>query len=327
MFSEVRTVLELREISKHFATHRAVDSISFSIEEGEFFSLVGPSGCGKTTTLRLIAGFEEPTTGEILLDGASVTKQRPYQRNVSTVFQNYALFPHLSVAKNVAFGLSRKPRLSKAAIREKVDRMLSVVQLTGKESRLPSEISGGERQRVALARSLVLEPRVLLLDEPLSALDPNLRKQMRRELKSVQKRTGIAFLFITHDQEEALSMSDRMAVMNCGTLEQAGEPTVLYRRPASRFVAEFLGEVNWIEGVGLRPESIRVSRDSPPRGLNHSRAVVQGTTFLGNAIHLHANLPNGGNCTAEIDQNDGTFAAGDAVFLSWHAADELRVDH
>jgi ABC-type Fe3+/spermidine/putrescine transport system ATPase subunit len=325
MFLEVRTVLELREISKTFASHRAVNSVSFSIREGEFFSLVGPSGCGKTTTLRLIAGFEEPTTGEILLDGGSLAKQKPYQRNVSTVFQNYALFPHLCVAKNVAFGLSSKPELSRLAIRDKVARILAIVQLTGKESRLPSELSGGERQRVALARSLVLEPRVLLLDEPLSALDPNLRKQMRRELKNIQQKTGITFLFITHDQEEALSLSDRMGVMNRGHLEQIGKPIELYRRPTSRFVAEFLGEMNWIDGFGLRPEAIRVSRHSPADGVSHSRAVVQSTTFFGNAVYLHANLPDGATCTAQLDHNESDFAAGDPVYLSWRASDELRI--
>jgi ABC-type Fe3+/spermidine/putrescine transport system ATPase subunit len=199
----VNTVLELRALTKHYPTHRAVNSVSLALEKGKFFSLLGPSGCGKTTTLRLIAGFETPTAGEILLNGEPVAGRRPYQRNVSTVFQNYALFPHLTVADNISFGLERRGA-TRSQIRAQVDAMLELVQLSGKGDRLPSQISGGERQRVALARSLVLEPDVLLLDEPLSALDPKLRKQMRSELKSLQRRVGVTFLFITHDQEEAI---------------------------------------------------------------------------------------------------------------------------
>src|ERR1700693_555993 len=218
-------VLELREVSKHYATHRAVHAISLSLARGEFFSLLGPSGCGKTTTLRLIAGFEEPTSGQIRLNGASINHLKPYERNVSTVFQNYALFPHLTVQQNVEFGLRRR---AENHIDQRVRQVLELVQLTGKESRYPSQLSGGERQRVALARSLVLEPDVLLLDEPLSALDPNLRKQVRAELKAIQRRVGITFLFVTHDQEEALSLSDRLGVMNQGRLEQVGTPEEIY---------------------------------------------------------------------------------------------------
>src|SRR5690349_798603 len=214
-------VLELRDVSKHYPAHRAVNQISLDIARGEFFSLLGPSGCGKTTTLRLVAGFEEPSTGDILLNGSSIRHLKPYQRNVSTVFQNYALFPHLTVQQNVEFGLRRR---SENHVDKRVREVLELVQLTGKESRSPAQISGGERQRVALARSLVLAPDVLLLDEPLSALDPNLRKQVRAELKSLQRSVGITFLFVTHDQEEALSMSDRIAVMNAGELEQVGTP-------------------------------------------------------------------------------------------------------
>jgi len=188
----VDTVLELRALTKHFPTHRAVNGVAFALRRGEFFSLLGPSGCGKTTTLRLIAGFETPTSGEILLNGRPVANLKPYERNVNTVFQNYALFPHLTVARNIRFGLERRPRMPSAEISAKVDRMLSMLQLSGKEDRMPNQISGGERQRVALARSLVLEPDVLLLDEPLSALDPKLRKQVRAELKSIQRRVGIA---------------------------------------------------------------------------------------------------------------------------------------
>jgi ABC-type Fe3+/spermidine/putrescine transport system ATPase subunit len=202
----MESVLELRDVSKHYPSHHAVNGVSLQLAPGEFFSLLGPSGCGKTTTLRLVAGFEEPTSGEIRLNGSSIQHLKPYQRNVSTVFQNYALFPHLTVRDNVEFGLRRRPG---HPIGNRVRDVLDLVQLTGKESRRPAELSGGERQRVALARSLVLEPDVLLLDEPLSALDPNLRKQVRAELKAIQRRVGITFLFVTHDQEEALSLSDR----------------------------------------------------------------------------------------------------------------------
>lgn len=319
------TVLELVALAKHFPTHRAVDGVSIQIARGDFFSLIGPSGCGKTTTLRLIAGFETPTSGEILLEGKSVAALKPYQRDVSTVFQNYALFPHLTVAENVAFGLERRPDQSRTTIAEKVKRVLDLVQLAGKERRLPNQISGGERQRVALARSLVLEPKVLLLDEPLSALDPKLRRQMRHELKLIQRRVGIAFLFITHDQEEALSMSDHIAVMNKGRLEQTGTPVQVYRTPASRFAAEFLGDVNWLNGAGVRPEAIRVSRQPPMDAAHSAAATVQTRTFLGNCIQLVSKLADGSVCVAELPQQHCDFEPGESVHVWWHADDEFRV--
>src|SRR5580698_7216221 len=266
-------VLELRDVSKHYPSHHAVNGVSLDLAPGEFFSLLGPSGCGKTTTLRLVAGFEEPTHGEIRLNGADIHHLKPYQRNVSTVFQNYALFPHLTVQQNVEFGLHRR---AENHIGKRVREVLDLVQLAGKESRYPSEISGGERQRVALARSLVLAPDVLLLDEPLSALDPNLRKQVRAELKDLQRRVGITFLFVTHDQEEALSLSDRLGVMNQGKVEQIGTPEDIYLRPATRFVAEFLGTMNWINGVGVRPESTRFTEGNT--------AVVESSVFLGHCV-------------------------------------------
>jgi ABC-type Fe3+/spermidine/putrescine transport system ATPase subunit len=321
----VQTVLELRALSKHFPTHRAVDGVSFSIGRGEFFSLVGPSGCGKTTTLRLIAGFEEPTGGQLLLDGHSVEGLPAYRRDVSTVFQNYALFPHLTVAQNVGFGLARRAENGKQAIAGKIAQALELVHLRGKEARLPNQISGGERQRVALARSLVLEPKVLLLDEPLSALDAKLRKEMRQELKNLQRSTGIAFLFVTHDQEEALSLSDRVAIMHRGLLEQVGTPQAVYRTPQTRFVAEFLGDVNWLEGAGVRPEAVRVSRTAPINAERAAAAVVEGQTFLGNCIHLNAKLDNGSACVAEMPQQACDFNPGERIYLSWHAADEFRV--
>jgi spermidine/putrescine transport system ATP-binding protein len=316
-------VLELREISKHYPTHRAVSSISLRVVRGEFFSLLGPSGCGKTTTLRLIAGFEEPTAGEIHLNGVAIHHLKPYQRNVSTVFQNYALFPHLTVRQNVEFGLKRR---AESPIGKRVGEVLELVQLTGKEARYPSEISGGERQRVALARSLVLAPDVLLLDEPLSALDPNLRKQVRAELKNIQRRVGITFLFVTHDQEEALSMSDRLGVMNAGELEQIGTPEEIYLRPRTRFVASFLGALNWIDGVGVRPETTRVSKQPPEEGPRSRPATVVRSTFLGNCFHVEARLATGETAVAEVSRLGENFVHGDAVYIWWQPADELKFE-
>ena len=238
MRAGVESILELRHVSKDFPAHRAVRDVSLGISRGQFFSLLGPSGCGKTTTLRMIAGFETPTAGEVWLNGARIDRLPPYRRNVNTVFQSYALFPHLTVRGNVEFGLRRK---REEEIGERVRKVLEQVRLDGKESRMPSELSGGERQRVALARSLVLAPDVLLLDEPLSALDPQLRKQVRAELKDLQRRVGVTFLFVTHDQEEALSMSDRIAVMNGGRGGAGGTPQEIYQRPRTRFVASFPG--------------------------------------------------------------------------------------
>ncbi len=307
-------MLELRSVSKEFAAHRAVANVSLRVERGEFFSLLGPSGCGKTTTLRMVAGFESPTSGEVWLNGSRIDHLAPYERNVNTVFQSYALFPHLTVRGNVEFGLKRK-RVN--GIDKRVAKVLEQVRLSGKESRLPSELSGGERQRVALARSLVLEPDVLLLDEPLSALDPLLRKQVRAELKDLQRRVGVAFLFVTHDQEEALAMSDRIAVMNGGLVEQVGTPQEIYQRPRTRFVASFLGAMNWVDGIGVRPECTRIARAG-------RRATVKRCVFLGPVVHVEARLENGETMTAQVAAGDARFSEGDGVYLAWDAADELR---
>src|SRR5579864_4646332 len=319
----MNVVLELREVSKHYPTHRAVNGISLSIERSEFFALLGPSGCGKTTTLRLIAGFEEPTRGEIRLNGANIHHLKPYQRNVSTVFQNYALFPHLTVEQNVEFGLRRR---AENHIAKRVRDVVELVQLTGKESRYPSEISGGERQRVALARSLVLAPEVLLLDEPLSALDPNLRKQVRAELKNLQRRVGITFLFVTHDQEEALSMADRLGVMNKGELQQVGTPEEVYLRPQTRFVASFLGAMNWIGDIGVRPEATRIAKEPPMEDMHSRPATIVQSTFLGNCIHVEACLTDGQTVVAEVSRLAEPFAAGQAVYISWEPGDELILE-
>jgi len=247
--------VQLRALTKRYDETLAVDAIDASINDGEFFSLLGPSGCGKTTTLRMIAGFVRPTSGEILLDGVDVAQVPPHNRNVHTVFQNYALFPHLNVFDNVAFGLRRK-KVAKAEVRRRVEESLELVELGGMAARRPQQLSGGQQQRVALARALVLRPAVLLLDEPLGALDAKIRKQLRLELKALQEEVGITFVFVTHDQEEALSMSDRVAVMSNGRIEQIGTPAEVYESPATVFVADFLGVSNLMDAEAI-PEPAR----------------------------------------------------------------------
>jgi spermidine/putrescine transport system ATP-binding protein len=316
-------VLELREVSKSFGGHHAVNNISLAIERGSFFSLVGPSGCGKTTTLRLIAGFEAPSSGEIWLNGVRIDSIPPYRRNVNTVFQNYALFPHLTVEGNIRFGL----RGQAIETVKRVERVLDQLELTGKEARKPSQLSGGERQRVALARALVLAPEVLLLDEPLSALDPQLRKQVRSELKDLQRRTGVTFLFVTHDQEEALSLSDAMAVMHAGVIEQSGPPEELYRRPRTKFVASFLGAMNWIDGRGVRPEATRISRHSSGEWNSHiRRAAVSAVQFFGAYVRVEARLESGETISAHVEGTAEKFRPGDAAFIWWDAAEEIRIE-
>jgi spermidine/putrescine transport system ATP-binding protein len=239
--------VELRNVVKRFGDVAAVDYVSVQIRDGEFFSMLGPSGCGKTTSLRMIAGFEYPTSGEIFLHGRPVGTIPPFKRNVNTVFQSYALFPHMTVAENVAFGLQMK-NVARSAIAERVTEALEMVRLNTYGARKPRQLSGGQQQRVALARALVNHPEVLLLDEPLGALDLKLRKEMQLELKRLQERVGITFIYVTHDQEEALTMSDRIAVMSGGKILQVGSPTEIYERPNCRFCADFIGETNFISG-------------------------------------------------------------------------------
>ncbi|HEU5020338.1 MAG TPA: ABC transporter ATP-binding protein [Bryobacteraceae bacterium] len=318
-------VLELRGLTKNYGAHRAVDSVSLTFERGGFYSLLGPSGCGKTTTLRMIGGFETPDAGGIFLDGRSIAALRPWERDVSTVFQSYALFPHLTAVENVAFGL-RERRVANA--RERAMEALALVELGEKSGRLPAQLSGGEKQRVALARSLVLQPKVLLLDEPLAALDPKLRKQMRAELKAMQRRTGITFLLVTHDQEEAMSLSDKLAVMNQGRIEQFASPEEVWLRPATRFAAGFLGAVNWFGETGVRPEVTYADRERP--ALNGERdgarrAIVQSTLFLGNRLHVHVRCENGDCAVAEVARGRD-FADGESVWLWWNSADEMRFE-
>ena len=335
---EVRLV----QLTKRFGTGAdafvAVDRIDLEVKDGEFFSLLGPSGCGKTTTLRMIGGFEPPTEGRIELQGEDVTWLPAYKRNVNTVFQNYALFPHLTIYENVAFGLRRK-KVSDAVVKQRVTEMLELVELPGYEKRKPAQISGGQAQRVALARALVNKPAVLLLDEPLGALDLKLRKQMQVELKRIQQEVGITFIYVTHDQEEAMTMSDRIAVMNKGRYEQLGDPEALYERPRTRFVAGFLGVSNLLpakrEGadngyaafrlaggsavrvpsalverrgdnvaLGVRPEKFRMFEPvkEVPGGLNQAAGTVSHASYLGVSTQYIVTLADGHRVTV-FEQN------------------------
>ena len=241
-------MIELQNVVKKFGEMTAVNDINLKIKKGEFLTLLGPSGCGKTTTLRMIAGFEEPSNGSIKINGERCEKLPPNLRDVNTVFQNYALFPHLSIRDNIAFGLKIKKK-SKAEIKEKVDRMIEMIKLKEHVNKKPSQLSGGQKQRVAIARSLVNEPKVLLLDEPLGALDLKLRKEMQLELKHLQKELGITFVYVTHDQEEALTISDRIAIMNHGNIEQLGDAEDIYEKPRTKFAADFIGETNLLKGI------------------------------------------------------------------------------
>ena len=322
--------IELSGLTKRFG-EIAVDNIDLNVASGEFFSLLGPSGCGKTTTLRLIAGFEQPTSGRILLDGADVSKVPPHRRNVNTVFQSYALFPFLNVFDNVGFGL-RHRGVGKADFKRRVDEALDLVKMTAFAKRRPGQLSGGQQQRVALARALVLNPAVLLLDEPLGALDAKLRRSLKVELKALQERVGITFLYVTHDQEEALTMSDRLAVMNAGRIVQIGTPRQVYEEPADTYVADFLGAANLMEievvSVGalrlgdwaltsqrceataagrahavIRPERVRIEEHGSA-GENRVPAMVERVVFLGAATQVMLRLAPGVSVQA-LMQNDG----------------------
>lgn len=262
--------LQLSNVYKVFDQEDTViNNLNLEIERGEFLTILGPSGCGKTTTLRIIAGFEKPTSGDVIIDGENITNKSPYERSVNTVFQNYALFPHMNIFDNIAFGLKMK-KVSKTEINKRVLEMLKIVQLEGYENRMPFQLSGGQKQRVAIARALINNPKVLLLDEPLGALDLKLRKQMQLELKYLQRNLGITFIFVTHDQEEALTMSDRIVVMNKGVIEQIGTPEELYERPKNKFVADFLGETNLLEG-----EVVKVKENEVLLNLEKEKDIIR----------------------------------------------------
>ncbi len=335
----ITTAVAARDIVKTFgqgdtAVH-ALDHVSVDIAAGEFFTLLGPSGCGKTTLLRMIAGFDSPTAGRILLDGADITALPPNKRAVNTVFQSYALFPHLTVAENIGFGLTMQGR-PKAEVQSTVARMLALVKLDTMAGRKSSQLSGGQQQRVALARALAPAPKVLLLDESLSALDQKLRKEMQGELKRLQRETGITFVFVTHDQEEALTMSDRIAVMNAGKILQIGTPQDIYMRPANRFVASFIGETNFLPGIitpggvtlgcgetvpvtttaqgkitlAIRPEHVRMAAEGIP-------ATITNLVYFGTDTHAHTTLSDGAQVVARIPSDATPVTMGEQVHLQF----------
>ena len=302
--------LVLENLTKRFGDHLAVDSLSLAVEKGEFVSLLGPSGCGKTTTLQMIAGFIEATSGSVRLEGRDLLAMRPNQRGLGIVFQSYALFPHLTAAENVAFGLEMQ-RVPKAERESRVQEALQLVGLSAFADRFPRRMSGGQQQRVALARALVIRPRILLLDEPLSNLDAKLREEMQVELRQIQRTVGTTTLLVTHDQAEAMALSDRIVVMNQGRVEQVAKPHEAYERPASAFVAGFLGKTNLIDGMAVRPEKIRFSADSGLEG------TVATRVFLGN--HWLYQVDTASGKVTVIRQNDGETGPGegDRVRLAW----------
>jgi putative spermidine/putrescine transport system ATP-binding protein len=328
-------------VRRQFGEVRAIDDVGFEVADGEFFSLLGPSGSGKTTCLRLIAGFEQPDAGTIEIHGVNVAGVPPYERDVNTVFQDYALFPHMSVAQNVEYGLMIR-KVPAAERSRRADDMLELVKLAGMRSRKPAQLSGGQRQRVALARALINRPRVLLLDEPLGALDLKLREQMQVELKALQRQVGITFIYVTHDQGEALSMSDRVAVFNLGRIEQIDTPGAIYEHPATAFVAGFVGVSNLCEGevakrlsgspepFAIRPEKIRIAReDAPsPDGWMLATGRVESIVYLGAATRYAVALDGGGSLTVlhqNADDRDYGPAAGARVRLAWQPRHQQRL--
>jgi spermidine/putrescine transport system ATP-binding protein len=349
--------IRLERVAKRFGSVVAVEETTLDIRDGEFFSLLGPSGCGKTTTLRMIAGFEVPDEGRVLLRGADVTNASPNQRNVNTVFQHYALFPHMNVFDNVAFGLELK-KVPRGERRDRVADMLRVVQLEGMEKRKPQQLSGGQQQRVALARALVNRPAALLLDEPLGALDVKLRKQMQLELKRIQTELGTTFVYVTHDQEEALTMSDRIGVMHGGVVEQVGDPREMYEHPKTPFVADFIGSLNALDfrvdevadglavmrlgdhdrlvvpvaagtqpgsrlRVGVRPERVRIEPEngSAPEGGSRVAGTITELVYLGGLTHFHVDAGAAGRVVSHRmdDQVASSLEAGKGVVLTWPA--------
>jgi ABC-type Fe3+/spermidine/putrescine transport system ATPase subunit len=319
--------VETEDVRREFGPVAAVDGVSLAVRRGEVFSLLGPSGCGKTTLLRLIAGLDSPTSGTIRIHGEDMTRVPAHRRPVNLVFQHYALFPHLTVEENVAFGLGYKG-VPRSAHRERVGEALSLVRLTGMERRRPDQLSGGQRQRVALARALVLKPEVLLLDEPLAALDPNLRKEVQVELKALQRQLGITFLFVTHDQDEALALSDRLAVMSQGRVEQVGTPVEVFERPETELVARFLGAANVFTQDGVRfivrPEKLRLL----PQG-DGLKVTVEEHLYQG-AVTIWTVRDGSGERYTVFQQNAGDgdavlFQTGDAAVLAWDARHKVVI--
>lgn len=360
----MNTIVDIKGVNKIYGTNHVVKDLNLLVEEGEFLTLLGSSGCGKTTTLRMIAGFEEPTTGSITVEGEPIEDKEPYERNVNTVFQSYALFPHMTIYDNVAYGLRMK-KVPKKEIKERVLKMLEMVQLSGFEKRYPSQLSGGQKQRVAIARALINRPKVLLLDEPLGALDLKLRKQMQLELKRLQKKLNITFIYVTHDQEEALTMSDRIAIMHDGVMDQIGSPTEIYERPATKFVATFIGETNVFDGtirsiesgkavIGIENGEVTTSGsveegDSKntgfavnefvtvsvrPEKMHFSPKPVEGFTvpavvrdyiYVGSVLKCIAVLPNGNEIKMEKLAGEELPPIGEKVFICWEPEDAVLI--
>ena len=349
-------IVEIEGVNKIYGSNHVVRDLNLSIEEGEFLTLLGSSGCGKTTTLRMIAGFEEPTSGTIMVEGERVEEKEPFERNVNTVFQSYALFPHKTIYDNIAYGLKMK-KVPKAEIRERVTEMMEMVQLSGFEKRYPSQLSGGQKQRVAIARALINRPRVLLLDEPLGALDLKLRKQMQLELKRLQKKLNITFIYVTHDQEEALTMSDRIAVMHDGIIDQLASPTEIYEHPATKFVATFIGETNIYDGcitsiedgiaamtlengavsvkcpedfslleyatISVRPEKMKFAA-SPVEGFE-LEAQVKDYIYVGSVLKCIVSLPNGNELKIERLAGQDLPPIGSKCYPYWNVEDAVLI--
>ena len=349
-------IVEIKGVNKIYGANHVVKDLNLSVEEGEFLTLLGSSGCGKTTTLRMIAGFEEPTTGTIMVEGERVEDKEPFERNVNTVFQSYALFPHKTIYDNIAYGLKMK-KVPKAEIKKRVSEMMEMVQLSGFEKRYPSQMSGGQKQRVAIARALINRPRVLLLDEPLGALDLKLRKQMQLELKRLQKKLNITFIYVTHDQEEALTMSDRIAVMHDGIIDQLATPAEIYEHPATKFVATFIGETNTYDGcitriengvatltlengavsvncpedfslleyatISVRPEKMKFSME-PVEGFELT-AQVKDYIYVGSVLKCIISLPNGNELKMERLSGQELPEIGSRCFPYWNVEDAVLI--
>jgi putative spermidine/putrescine transport system ATP-binding protein len=328
----VAPAVELVEVTRYFGEVRAVDAVNLTVPQGEFFAMLGPSGSGKTTCLRLIAGFDQPSSGSIQIAGQDATMLPPYERDVNTVFQDYALFPHMTIGDNIGYSLMLK-KVPKSERLKRVADMLNLVQLSGLENRSPAQLSGGQRQRVALARALINQPKILLLDEPLGALDLKLRQQMQIELKSIQRQLGITFIFVTHDQEEALTMSDRLAVFNQGKIEQVGSPMTVYEQPATEFVANFVGVSNWVnaplarrltgsaQAFVLRPEKIQIVdlEASVPEALFSTIGEITNVLYLGMYTRYEVKLqPEGSLTVVEQNRQKPHYATGAIVQLVWH---------
>ena len=349
------SIVEIEHVNKIYGDNHVVKDLNLEVMEGEFLTLLGSSGCGKTTTLRMIAGFEEPSSGTIRVQGESIEEKEPYERDVNTVFQSYALFPHKTIYDNIAYGLKMK-KTPKAEIKERVTEMMDLVQLGGFEKRYPSQLSGGQKQRVAIARALINRPKVLLLDEPLGALDLKLRKQMQLELKRLQKKLNITFIYVTHDQEEALTMSDRIAIMHDGVLDQLGTPSEIYEQPKTKFVATFIGETNIFDGsitkksddiltvmiengivtakgkdfslgefatVSVRPEKMKFSTD-PVDGFT-IQAVVKDYVYVGSVIKCIAILPNGNEIKIERLAGGTLPVPRDMIYPYWEKEDAVLI--